>query len=89
MKIWIGLRIRALGAGMRHGAGRYEARAAAERWPAPPSGGHRAEAAAVELDHLLYDRDPASQALNEQTPAEFAGRIEHLENGARLQTAEN
>jgi putative transposase len=36
-----------------------------------------------------YNETRPHQALNEQTPAEFAGRIEELETRTRLQTAEN
>jgi putative transposase len=36
-----------------------------------------------------YNESRPHQALNEQTPAEFTARIEDLEIGTRLQTAEN
>jgi len=36
-----------------------------------------------------YNESRPHQALNEQTPAEFAGRSKDLEIGTSLQTAEN
>jgi putative transposase len=43
----------------------------------------------IEVWRQDYNETRPHQALNEQTPAEFAARIEELETGTRLQTAEN
>jgi putative transposase len=45
--------------------------------------------AKIEAWRRDYNESRPHQALNEQTPAEFAGRIAELQIGTSLQTAEN